>query len=248
MKFSILLFVLFYSVYSYADTLYVYKRSGQLVKIPTKEIDSITFAEGPKVTDIAGYSYPTVTIGTQTWMAENLRTHLYNDGTPILKELDIDLLPQYFNSGAYTWYNLDSTAYSPNYGTLYNGFVAIQTTKNVCPIGWRVPSQTDINTLQTTLAALAPGNEGGALKDNLLLFWTPPNSGAINSSGFAALPSGFFNGAIFEGVNNKASFWSSTPSAMAPSALTFSVEYNTATFSQTFRIRNYYLPIRCIKN
>lgn len=232
-----------------ADTLYVYSRTQGLKKIPTKDIDSITFSVGPKITDIAGNAYPIVAIGSQIWMAENLRTHLYNDGTPIVRELNAATLSS-TSTGTYTWYNVDSMNYDLNYGKLYNGFAAMHPTKNVCPVGWRVPTEADINILQTYVSTIAPGNVGGALKDNLLLFWSPPNSGAINTSGFSAQPSGHYdaNTDMFKDINLKAYFWTSTPIPMSPNTRLFRLDNNSTLFFLSGTVKNTYLPIRCIQN
>jgi len=72
------------------------------------------------VTDIDGNVYKTVTIGTQVWMVENLKTTRYNDGSAI--PLDTNRNTWYeLTTGAYCWYN-DSATYGSTYGALYNWY------------------------------------------------------------------------------------------------------------------------------
>ena len=73
-----------------------------------------------EVTDIDGNVYKTVTIGTQVWMVENLKTTRYNDGSAI--PLDTNRNTWYeLTTGAYCWYN-DSATYGSTYGALYNWY------------------------------------------------------------------------------------------------------------------------------
>jgi len=71
------------------------------------------------VTDVDGNVYKIVKIGKQWWMAENLKTTKYNDGTSIILTTDdnewINL-----NSPSYCWYNNDQTNFGNMYGALYN--------------------------------------------------------------------------------------------------------------------------------
>ncbi len=106
------------------------------------------------VTDVDGNTYPTITIGTQVWMAENLKTTKYNDGTAIL--LDTTTVKDPSNSSvlgdpaAYCWYNNDSITYSNSkYGALYN-FNAEKTGK-LAPIGWHVSTSEDWDELEDYL-------------------------------------------------------------------------------------------------
>ena len=105
------------------------------------------------VTDIDGNVYQTVVIGTQEWMAENLKVTRYNDGT-VLTHPGADNVGWSINTtGAYAWYNND-IGYKDAYGALYNWYAmdaASNGGKNVCPAGWHVPSQTEVNTLVTFL-------------------------------------------------------------------------------------------------
>ena len=99
---------------------------------------------GPKIKDIEGNLYKTVTIGTQQWMAENLKVSKYIDGTTIPNITDNT---QWENNttGAWSYYNNDA-ANNTKYGKLYNWYAVSKTTndnKNVCPTGWYVPTDAE---------------------------------------------------------------------------------------------------------
>ncbi len=139
-----------------------------------------------QVTDIDGNEYPTVVIGTQEWMAENLRTSRLNDSTPI-PDITDNMAWYEAHAMAMCWYNNDSAGHHLPYGRLYNGYVAELPT--ICPKGWTIPTTQDWDLMINYLG----GSEvaGGKLKDTGFDYWEPPNTGATNSSGFTALPAGF---------------------------------------------------------
>ena len=151
-------------------------------------------AASETVKDINGNTYSTIKIGKQVWMAENLATTAFNDGSPIPEVTDPDQWYQLRTPG-FCWYNNDSSTYKKEYGALYN-YYAMQSGK-LCPEGWRVPSSTDFQALLTHLdrdANLARHESstiaGGKLKQQGNLAWSDPNTDATNSSGFNALPGG----------------------------------------------------------
>ncbi len=137
--------------------------------------------------DIDGNSYRTIKIGTQTWMAENLRTTKYRNGDPI---------PVVSTNSA--WVSLNTDAYC-NYentsddikiatmGRLYNWF-AITDSRNIAPAGWHVATDAEWSSLTNFLGT--EGNAGGKLKERGNKHWNSPNTSATNSSGFTALPGG----------------------------------------------------------
>lgn len=140
-----------------------------------------------QITDIDGNTYKTITIGTQVWMAENLRTTRYNDGTQIELVID-DKKWRILNTPGYGWYNNDKATYM-KYGAYYNRFV-IDNGK-ICPLNWHVPKYSEIEILINYL-----GGEkiaGGKLKDPDYNSWVRPNIGATNESGFSAIGSGYRN-------------------------------------------------------
>ncbi len=90
------------------------------------------------MTDQDGNVYKTVTIGTQTWMAENLRTTTYNNGTTIPNITNVNEWASLI-TGAYCNYNnTTSTDTITTYGRLYNWY-AVNTGK-LAPDGWHVPT------------------------------------------------------------------------------------------------------------
>jgi len=91
------------------------------------------------VKDIDGNVYPTVTIGTQVWMAADLRTTRYSTGDKIATTTPCTLVIETENKPAYHWaYNGDEKNVA-SYGRLYTWYVATDS-RNVCPAGWHVPS------------------------------------------------------------------------------------------------------------
>ncbi len=160
------------------------------------------------VKDIDNNRYEIVTIGTQTWMAENLATTRYNDGTAIPLITDNTAWQTAATNGdpGYTWYENGAS----DYGALYNYFVVADTSsRNVCPVGWGVPSDSDWAILTTYLGGTTVG--GGKMKEAGLAHWTQPNTGAINESGFAGLPGGARNeSGTFDTIGSFGYWWSST--------------------------------------
>lgn len=174
-----------------------------------------------KVTDIDGNEYRTITIGTQTWMAENLRVTHYSNGDPIAY-LPLSAGKGVFHlqtQGVYCAY--DDTADPDSiatYGLLYNGYAVVDE-RNLCPDGWHVPSDEEWTTLVTYLdngdngfdsnGTGTNGVVGGRMKEVGYRHWNRPNP-ADNSSGFTALPSGNRCGDTYYYKNEIALFWSST--------------------------------------
>ena len=148
-----------------------------------------------------GNVYKTVSIGTQVWMAENLRylPSVVGPGN------DSETTPYYYVYG-YDGEDVkaakDSSNYS-KYGVLYNWPAAI----SACPKGWHLPSDAEWQQLIDYLGGAKIA--GGKLKEIGTKHWNSPNVGATNSSGFTALPAGFyFYGFGTLGVNG--SWWSAT--------------------------------------
>ncbi|MFM7234826.1 MAG: FISUMP domain-containing protein [Flavobacteriales bacterium] len=175
---------------------------------------AITYDE---ITDIDGNSYKTVVIDDKIWFAENLKVGRFQNG---------ELIPAVSDSAEWSGLNgpglcsyQNDPTYDCPYGKLYNFFVA-QDTRNPCPVGWRVPTLTDLYDLIFFLDPNAdpqqPGNTpntaGGPLKSTGLTYWRPPNTNATNLSGFSAIPNGGRNpqGQFSLSYDAAASYWLST--------------------------------------
>ena len=152
------------------------------------------------VMDVDGNVYPTVKIGNQVWMAENLRTTHFNDGTIIPQVTDNAEWSNLLTPG-YCFYNNDSAAYSATYGAFYNWYTV--ETNNLCPDGWYVPSDEEWKQLEIYLGMSEADADqatwrgqgiGGKLKESGTRHWRYPNTGATNETGFFALPSGCRDG------------------------------------------------------
>jgi uncharacterized protein (TIGR02145 family) len=213
-------------------------------------------ASGSTVTDYDGNIYPTVQIGSQTWMAGNLKVTHYEDGSAIpLVEGTSAWDGMTTSSRAYCWYN-NSTANRDTYGGLYSWAGAMKGAassssnpsgvQGVCPDGWHLPSDSEWTVLTDYLGGLS--NAGGKMKEAGLVHWNSPNVGANNASGFTALPGGnrYYSGS-FDGIGNGAIFWSTTESNSS-NAWVSGLNYNSAEAYSYDDLKRSGFSVRCVKN
>lgn len=198
------------------------------------------------VTDFDGNAYFTVTIGTQIWMAGNLKTVKFNDGTAIPLVTDKTTWNALTTPG-YCWLNNDVAANKVTYGALYNYYVvdpASNGGKNVCPTGWHVPTNGQWTDMTTSLGGEA--GAGGKIKEAGTAHWQTPNSGATNETGFTALPAGS-RGNDFGVTGTDANFWTSTEYETYSAWLRFISFSNSNVHPQYYGKQNG-LSIRCLRD
>ena len=157
--------------------------------------------------DIDGNVYSSVRIGSQVWMAENLKVNHYRNGEPIP---NVTNNTEWSNliTGARCYYDNDSAIYADTYGALYNWYT-VDDSRSLCPSGWHVPSDADWAILETYLGGSSVA--GGKMKETGTAHWLSPNTGATNESGFTALPGGYrYGDGDFGSIGNYGGWWSAT--------------------------------------
>jgi uncharacterized protein (TIGR02145 family) len=194
--------------------------STVITDIPT-ENKTITF-NFTSCTDGDNLNYPVVFIGTQIWMAENLKTTKYNDGTLITLVSDGTVWSN-LSTEAYCWYDNNQSSYGNLYGALYN-YYAVNTGK-LCPSGWHVAKDSDWNTLIFYLVANGFNYDGtgdynkltkslGATTNWRSSTFSPGCVGSTaypekrNATGFTALPGGQRDGfGTYRDIAGYAAWW-----------------------------------------
>lgn len=211
------------------------------------------------VTDIDGNSYSTVIIGsnmldlgTQEWMSENLRVSHYTNGDPVVDATDVlgwEWLE--LNTGAWSSPNNDSQNENA-YGKLYNWF-AVADSRNICPTGWRVPSDADWTTLVSLLDIntdlVGQSNiAGGLMKEKGTAHWGEPNLAATNKSGFSARGAGV-RGGDYHWFGEGAYWWSQTEENEGY-AWYRSIQNSNEAIHRAYQpnFKQFGLSIRCLKN
>ncbi len=196
------------------------------------------------VTDIDGNIYKTIEIGTQTWMAENLRVTHYLNG---------DAIPDVTDSTE--WKNLDSGAFCnydntsdpdtiASFGRLYNWY-AIDDSRKIAPKGWHVPEFDEWYTLINYLGgdSLAADH----LKEVGDMHWIGPNY-SDNSSGFTALPGGWrYYSEPFDWIGIYGTWWMSTEYDKGGAIFNYMYYSGAKVFIGANYKKNGY-SIRCIKD
>ena len=196
------------------------------------------------VTDIDGNEYKTVKIGTQVWMAENLRVIHYRNGDSIPNVADrVDWSA--LTTGAYCEYN-NNMSNVATYGRLYNWY-AVSDGRNIAPAGWHVPTDAEWWTLLDSLGGDVAA--GGKMKEADTTHWLAPNTGATNESGFSALPGGyrdFLSGYCYS-MGTYAYFWSSTEDG-SYSAWYRALSFNYSDLFGSSYYRGNGFSVRCVRD
>jgi uncharacterized protein (TIGR02145 family) len=201
------------------------------------------YKPGEQITDIDGNTYNTVWIGDKNWIAENMKTTRYNDGTTI--PLVTNNTSWYnLTTPGYCWYNNDSSTYAQTYGALYNWHTV--NTGKLCPEGWHVPTDEEWILLSNYL-----GGEdvaGGKLKETGTTHWESPNTGATNESGFSGLPGGYrLSDGFFICVGGTGSWWSATEYS-SDRAWYRTLDYDYSYVARLATYKDYGFSVRCVRD
>jgi uncharacterized protein (TIGR02145 family) len=204
-----------------------------------------------RITDVEGNEYHSIIIGTQTWMAENLKVTHLNDGSAI-NLITSDLEWYTAKSSAYSWY-YNIVPVGGDNSPLYNYFTV--NTGKLCPEGWSIPSDGQWKTLEMFLGMSQAEadmiywrGEGTSTLLKAVDGWYVLN-GIQDMYGFKALPAGIRHGATggFEGYNDEASWWSS--SAYDDSKAWYrSITSGESTVYRGNQFNQSGFSVRCIRN
>ncbi len=195
------------------------------------------------VTDIDGNVYQTIQIGDQCWMAENLKTSRYRDGSSIPNVTGREEW-SHLIKGAWAYYD-NNPSNDATYGKLYNWF-AVDDSRGLCPEDWRVPSDGDWTALENYLGG--PVEAGGKMKSTEL--WNSPNSGATNKSGWSGLPGGYRSALGFFYHNARHGLWwsSSEYSIYTYDAWSRELYYHSRHVNRLNNSKRFGLSVRCLRN
>jgi len=194
------------------------------------------------VTDFDWNIYKTIQIGTQIWMAENLKTTSFNNGEQIADVSVAEIWPNY-TLDAYCWYD-NNIAFKTNYGALYNWY-AVKTSK-LCPTGWHVPSSEEFTALITFLSG--ESSAGGKLKETGTDHWLAPNIGADNESGFSSLAGGNLLSGDFMSFRTAGYWWSSTENNSENASFILMWNNNSSVVVEEEGLKTTGMSVRCIKD
>lgn len=194
------------------------------------------WVESDRLIDIRGDEksvYSIVKIGTQYWMAENLKATQYTDGNSITKKTSkIDETAGYYTSTNYKFYNAEAV-----------------NTGRLAPAGWKVPTETEWSTLKNYLKNNASLMKSGDWKEN-------KNEKAVKNSnltGFNGTPEGFFTPSTdgktinHANVGSLADFWQmkDTEDEVSESSAFIFYENNEIDLEGTTSGKG--LSVRCIR-
>jgi len=159
------------------------------------------YTPGNGAFDYDGNYYPSVIIGNQEWLASNLKTTHYCDGTPIAQMQDNTVWSNALTPG-WCYFNNDPNN-NLTFGKLYNNWTLDNDSLNVCPCGWHMPSNAEWLELRSFLGGQVPAG----LKMRSSITWS--NNSGTNESGFNALGGGFRldNGTFYDFPTYSVYWW-----------------------------------------
>jgi uncharacterized protein (TIGR02145 family) len=213
-----------YALYANINT-YV-SNTGDTMYLGSNKVIIPGISIANQLKDSEGNVYKTVKVGNQIWMAENLKTTKFSNGENITESYA---------------YNNDNNNVA-TYGRLYSWY-AVSDSRNICPTGWHVPSESEFGILSSKVTS-AP-----QLKESGTTHWQAPNTGATNSIGFTALPGGYYTGSSYIYLYQQSCFWLSSQ-ASASLGRGVALYYNNlpTTGDMLSWPKGRGLSVRCIKN
>jgi uncharacterized protein (TIGR02145 family) len=204
---------------------------------------TVVLKEGPPpcgsiLSDIDGNVYKTVQIGDQCWMAENLQTSKYQDGSEI-PNVTHAMTWSLFTNGAWAFYSNNSIM-GRSYGMLYNWY-AVSDRRNLCPVGWHVPSDDEWSMMSNKLGS------GLGIRMKASIGWNGNGNGS-NTSGFEGRPGGYRNDqGEFKYVGQDGYFWSSSGD-LTINAWERSLSYDSGELGRNYVNKKRGLSIRCLRD
>ncbi len=222
------------------------------------------------VADIDGNIYDAVQIGNKVWMAENLRTTRYADGTAIPKGNSTS------TSTIYRYAPDANEGYVPSYGYLYNWPAVMHGSSSssanpsgvqgICPQGWHVPSDAEWEQLsnyvssQSQYVCIHSGVNGNAKALAATWGWKEYHSSSYdynpcnvgcgiydnNATGFSTLPAGKYPYNSFS-FGEGACFWTATAKDNEK-AMTYQLEYDYNCLDDGWRTKDAGCSVRCVRD
>lgn len=256
---------------SYTVALTATNSYGSNTETKTNYIVVTTSGGTGTVTDYDGNVYQTVVIGNQEWMAENLKTTHYADGTLIpLVESTSGWDALGYTDKAYCYYNNNANNEKDTYGALYTWAAAMNGAassvnnpsgiQGVCPTGWHLPSDAEWTELTEYLTNNGYGYEGSGNDIGKSMASTSGweyysaagtvgnDQASNNSSGFAAFPGGYRHGnGNFHYLGYDAYYWSATEDNSSD-AYGRSLYYDYSNVYRNDNYKYYGFSTRCIKD
>lgn len=193
--------------------------------------------------DIQGTKVKTIIHENQEWMAQNLNVSHFANGEPIFRAKTAKEWKQAGDDGKAAWcYYQNNKENGKKYGKLYN-WHAISDPRGLAPEGWRVPNNTDWETLIDNIGN--PNNAGERMKSTEN--WLNAPKGNLKD-GFNAMPAGGRdNTGTFTGLKSRAFFWSATDQLMFYGNY-FVITYNTKSIEQKSIYKDYGFSVRCMRD
>jgi uncharacterized protein (TIGR02145 family) len=205
-----------------------------------------------QIDDLEGNKYNTAPIGSQVWMAENLKATKYNDNTQIPNVTGATAWIG-LTTHAYCWYDNDATINKPLYGAIYNWY-AVNSGK-LCPSGWHVATDADYGTMEITLGMPQAEvsewewrgtDQGKQMKSTA--GWST-NENGTNTSGFTAIPNGYryYQNGGFNGIGILGYWWTGTQ-ADATTAYYRRLDGSNNDVYRASALKKAGKYVRCVKN
>lgn len=213
------------------------------------------------VTDIDGNLYQAVNIGNQVWTAENLRTRMYNDGTPIPNKKDSAAWVNLPLAGYCYFNNIVNADSIRKYGVLYNWYVV--ESKKLAPPGWHVATDAEWDTLEMFLITNGYNWDGTTKGDKIAKSMAAKTDwytmaglaeGTIskdltnnNKSGFGALPGGSRGPEGSFDFYGSGNWWSATEYNES-GAVARNLYYNSDSLQWNSNYKNAGFSVRLVKD